>query len=32
MPTNYETPVVVEEARLTQVAGGSGPTGDPTPG
>jgi hypothetical protein len=27
MPATYEAPVVVEEARLTQVTGGSIPTG-----
>jgi hypothetical protein len=30
--TTYETPVVVEEALLTQVTGAPGPTGDPEPG
>jgi hypothetical protein len=32
MPTTYEAPVVVEEARLTQVTGGAEPTDDPVPG
>jgi hypothetical protein len=31
MTQNYEAPVVVEEARLTQVTGGAGPS-TPIPG
>jgi hypothetical protein len=32
MTSTYEAPVVVEDARLTQVTGGAEPSGTPVPG